>query len=355
MAEEAGNEFVAVLHDHLKNVKSTLSSRSNMVKTLKEEAIMSVREMETILNKLSGMFLGLESSLRKALSTPEVTATRMYSDVVATSSGPPRNHQLPSHLVAPPFGNTPKTSGLIVKTEDQHSTSHELKTLIKESLDPKALQLGVNNIRNLTGSAVFVECHNRTDCETMERELKKVKGLTVERPKRRLPTLIIKHVPKDIEDPDIKDIILHQNNLSQVDEPLINVKFTKRTFNDSRHIVIEVSPTLWRKLIGLEKIKIKWSMCRVENFIVVTRCMRCLAFGHTSKFCHNEQKCSICAGDHQWKNCNKQQDTCCSNCLKANTYIHDNTKKLNTNHSAFDKECPRLRRIEQLIINKTDY
>ena len=44
MAEEAGSEFVAVLHDHLKKVKSALSSRSNMDKTLKEEAIMSVRE-----------------------------------------------------------------------------------------------------------------------------------------------------------------------------------------------------------------------------------------------------------------------------------------------------------------------
>ena len=59
--EEAGREWVAVLHDHFKKVKSALSSRSNMDKTLKEEAIMSVREMETILNKLSDMFLGLES------------------------------------------------------------------------------------------------------------------------------------------------------------------------------------------------------------------------------------------------------------------------------------------------------
>ena len=99
----------------------------------------------------------------------------------------------------------------------------------------------------------------------------------------------------------------------------------------------------------------KWSMCKVENVIVVTRCMRCLAFGHTSKYCQNEQKSSICAGNHHWKNCDKQQYTCCSNCLRANTYIHDNAKKLNTINSVFHKECPRLRRIEQLIINKIDY
>jgi hypothetical protein len=31
------------------------------------------------------------------------------------------------------------------------------------------------------------------------------------------------------------------------------------------------------------------------------------------------------------------------------------TKKTNINHSVFSKECPRLCRIEALIISKTDY
>ncbi|PSN40404.1 Transient receptor potential-gamma protein [Blattella germanica] len=41
MAEEAGSEIVTVLQDHLIKVKSALQSRSNMDKTLKEEAINS--------------------------------------------------------------------------------------------------------------------------------------------------------------------------------------------------------------------------------------------------------------------------------------------------------------------------
>jgi hypothetical protein len=103
-----GSEFVAVLHDHLKKVKRAHSSRNNMDKTLKKEAIKSVREMDTILNKLGGMFLGIESSLRKALTTAEVTASRMYSEIVATSFGPSRNHQLPTHKVGLPPVTHPK-------------------------------------------------------------------------------------------------------------------------------------------------------------------------------------------------------------------------------------------------------
>jgi len=40
---------------------------------------------------------------------------------------------------------------------------------------------------------------------------------------------------------------------------------------------------------------------------------------------------------------------------KSNTHIHDESRKANENHGVFSRECPRLRRIESIIINKTDY
>jgi hypothetical protein len=96
-------------------------------------------------------------------------------------------------------------------------------------------------------------------------------------------------------------------------------------------------------------------MCKVEDFVVVTGCLKCLGLGLTSRFCQNQQKCSHCAEDHHWKECGNQHPNPCSNCLKANTYIHNEGKKLNTNHSVFSKECPRMCRIESIIISKTDY
>jgi hypothetical protein len=92
-------------------------------------------------------------------------------------------------------------------------------------------------------------------------------------------------VPKDVEDVAIKDTILQQNNLSHIEDPVLNIKLTKGTFEDSRHVVIEVSPNLRRELVALRKIKLHWSTCRFEDFVVVTRCLKCLGFGHTSRFC----------------------------------------------------------------------
>lgn len=323
-----------------------------MDRTLKEEALKSVSEMNCILNKLSGMFSGLESSLKKALITATKEPSRStYSEQLAASIGPQSNH----HPLLHPSGDSPQTAGLVIKPTDQNTTSQEIKKLIKEAVDPKTLQLGVNRIKNLSNNALFIECRNKVDCDIMERELKKMQSLTVESPKRRLPTLLLLHVPADVEDSDIKDIILQQNDLSDTENPILNVKFTKRRYNDSRHIVIEVSPTLRRKLIALRGVKIMWSMCKIEDFILVTRCMKCLGFGHTHKYCDKQQKCTICAGEHYWKECDNKHNICCSNCLIANTYIHDNSKKLRTDHSVFGNECPRLRRIKSIVINKTEY
>ena len=68
MAEEAGSELVAVICDNLSKVKQALPSRSNMDKMLKEEAMNAVSEMDSMLNRLSDMFLGLESTEKSANS-----------------------------------------------------------------------------------------------------------------------------------------------------------------------------------------------------------------------------------------------------------------------------------------------
>jgi hypothetical protein len=71
MAEEAGSELVAVACEHLNKVKQALLSRSNMDTTLKEEAVQLVSEMDSLLNRLRGMFLGQECTLKKAITTAE--------------------------------------------------------------------------------------------------------------------------------------------------------------------------------------------------------------------------------------------------------------------------------------------
>ena len=228
MAEEVGSEIVAVISDHLSKVKQALQSRSNMDRTLKEEAIHAVSEMDTMLSKLSGMFQGLESTLKKALIAAEKDKARLSSEQLVASPGPRANQTKGVHTVAQPNKVQPSTFGLVVKAADMKTSSHETKRIIKEAVDPKALKLGVCKLKNLANEAVFVECRTETDRDTLENELIKMSAITVGRPKKKLPTLLLKFVPKEVEDADIKSTILQQNNLTHLEDGILQKKFTKK-------------------------------------------------------------------------------------------------------------------------------
>ena len=77
MAEEAGSEIVALVREHLNKVKQALTSRSNMDKFLKEEEVLAVSEMDCLLKKLGGMFLGLESTLESTHYSREGESTQV--------------------------------------------------------------------------------------------------------------------------------------------------------------------------------------------------------------------------------------------------------------------------------------
>ena len=111
MSEEVGSELVALISDHLSKVKQALQSRSNMYRTMKEEAVHSVSEIDTMLNRLSGMFQGLESMLEKTLKTAEKDKTRLYSEQLAAPYGPTVNQSKRVQTVPHPSDTNPQHSG----------------------------------------------------------------------------------------------------------------------------------------------------------------------------------------------------------------------------------------------------
>nr|AKU04649.1 gag-like protein [Blattella germanica] len=355
MAEEAGGEIVAVVIDHLNKVKEALQSRHNMEKTIKEEALHSVSEINNLLNKLSGMFLGLECTLKKAITSGATGTPRLYSEQLVASvdaGGTRKTHTYPPLT---PSGDQPETAGIIITPTDPNMKQDSIKQIIRETIDPKSLKVGVSKMKKLSNNSLFVECNSNTDREILEKELSKLETLSTERPKKKLPAMLLKFVPQHIENSEIQDIILQQNDLMHLANPEIIVKFTKKSFDDSRHVVIQVSPHLRKELLAKQRIKMKWSMCRIEDFVIVTRCYKCLGYGHTKNFCTNKQTCSNCAEEHDWRECRNTQHKRCVNCVRANTLITNNNKKLDTNHSAISQSCPRLKRIDSIIINKTEY
>ena len=76
--------------------------------------------------------------------------------------------------MALPSDRQPSTFGLVVIAADEKTSSHEIKRIIKQTVDPKTLQLGVCKIKNLANELVFVECRSETDRDILEKELTKM-------------------------------------------------------------------------------------------------------------------------------------------------------------------------------------
>jgi len=81
-----------------------------------------------------------------------------------------------------PSAQPPQTVGLIVKAVDPNTSSHEANGLIKETADPKALQLGVRKLKDLANNSLLVECKSKTDRYILEKELGKYSTVPLVRP-----------------------------------------------------------------------------------------------------------------------------------------------------------------------------
>jgi hypothetical protein len=90
------------------------------------------------------------------------------------------------------------------------------------------------------------------------------------------------------------------------------------------------------------RVQIGWISCRVREFIPdPLRCFRCQAYGHTGKSCRGREKCSLCAGEHEWRGCpqaNKEREErrpVCPNCSGS--------------HSAAYRGCPKYQEAKEII------
>jgi hypothetical protein len=129
-----------------------------------------------------------------------------------------------------------------------------------------------------------------------------------------------------------------------------------------KHLIIEVSPEIRKIILNINKLNIEWSRHSVKDFISVTRCFKCLGFGHSKNNCDSDQQfCSSCGQcGHIHTNCplktSNSSIQICVNCKKYNDSVKNpETKKLDHKHNALYSRCPSLLRIKIIISSKINY
>jgi hypothetical protein len=93
-----------------------------------------------------------------------------------------------------------------------------------------------------------------------------------------------------------------------------------------------------RKLLLQKKIKLRWLICQIEDYVVANMCFKCFRFSHRIRDCRRGETCTLCAGKHRLGECTASPME--FKCINSLTYNKYKNKNICTNHSSLDKNCP---------------
>jgi hypothetical protein len=89
----------------------------------------------------------------------------------------------------------------------------------------------------------------------------------------------------------IDDFLSDQNSEQHIIcKFIIKSKSKIKSKNPKLKLIIEVSPELRKIILNLNKLNIEWSRHSVKDFIYITRCFKCLGFGHSKNNCDSDQQ-----------------------------------------------------------------
>jgi hypothetical protein len=232
---------------------------------------------------------------------------------------------------------------------------------------PNDLKIGIKSIRYISRGGLSIECRDEKECQLLSEEIgKQTLRLKATKPEKKRPTIVLKNVSPDIHQTDLFENILEKNyeikdyfenqNKDINEELKIKFKFRKSNSNSKDMYCLEVSPELRKLMLRIGRIFIGWETCKIEDSLPIIRCFKCHGFGHKSMECQTAvEKCGHCGGDHQSKDCSTERSNYkCINCSKRNLKPHHKSK-CDINHSAYDKNCPSLKRIQEIVKSRISY
>lgn len=234
-----------------------------------------------------------------------------------------------------------------IKPKNTNKTRHETKLEIKQKIDP--VKLPVKGIFNAANDGILIKCSNKEATKIVSDEITKNFNdeLEVSIPSVKFPRVRIANVfeSKDTAHEALCNKIREQNNqLFEENSSLKIIKIEENKRNENLiSIIIEIDPKAYNKIMASKKLFIGWSSCHVYDAIDLKRCFKCSHFGHMGDKCKNEHACPRCSKNHELKSC-KSKSVKCVNCVRFN---HKHNAKLETNHAAWDRNCPvYVKRIE---------
>lgn len=212
---------------------------------------------------------------------------------------------------------------------------------IKNKINPTNLQVGVSSFKPFKNDSIAITCQSSKDKEILHEEVTKQLGnqYNIQVSKLQKKKIKIIGIQEKMTDEELKQSILQQNNVLNVDENCYLKILTFKNLKNRMMAIVEIDELSFNVLVGAQKLKIKWSICNVYACLNVYRCFNCYGFNHKAATCKNDSICGKCGKKKHDGSCNGEVN--CVNCVTANMKFN---LKLDIHHSVFDEKCNVLQR-----------
>lgn len=256
-------------------------------------------------------------------------------------------------LMPPPTQYT-----VIVKSKDPIHTAEEVLQKVGKAVNVREEGIRIDRCRKAKDGKVVIGCSTADDVHKLSGKLRS-SDLTVEEAKPRMPLVEIRNVLAFNTDEEIVQSINKQNphitGALDVTEKTAKVRFRRKARNPlEEHIVLEVSPKLWRKLTEAGKLYVGMQRREVVDRSPLVQCSACLAYGHTRRLCQEQgDTCAYCAAKHERGKCEARQRAeppLCVNCAGA----PGGQGEVGA-HTAFSEECPARRKWDAIARSRVAY
>ncbi|KAF6197416.1 hypothetical protein GE061_020225 [Apolygus lucorum] len=244
-------------------------------------------------------------------------------------------------------------NNLILIDLPEGKDTKDIITNIKTALNPRKTGIVIRDIRTTARGGVALRADTEEDkVKILSLPQFGIDGFNAKQAPKRNPRLLILRVPSDLKSAELKEQLISRNQLGErwngeEVKPLYTVRYGRtREGADFVSWVVEVHQESWKLAKAHGRILLDYATCYVRDFLEVTRCFKCQAYGHTTKACPNEEStCAQCSGSHDTRQCTATNRKCV-NCLKLG---------LKADHSTAAPGCEAHRRAYIRLRASIDY
>ncbi|XP_061381137.1 uncharacterized protein LOC133319744 [Danaus plexippus] len=280
-----------VLCGTVKKLEGLMEEVKNVRRVI-EDTGAKVDTVGTRVGELEGKLMEYEVTVRdtgKAIETLKASA----STYAEAARAPKPKVQLPPCR---------PNHALIVSSTAPKDTSDTVIGKVREALDARRSGVQIGRVRKIRDGKIVISCGDRPGLEKTESRLKSQAGLKLEPAANRDPRVIIRNVFCYNTEADIIESLKCQNQKlwRDLDPAHFRVKevYRRKARNPHQaHVVLQVSPKVWRKLTEAGTIYIDIQGLTAEDQSSLVQCTRCLGYGHGRRNCKETvDRCSHCGG-----------------------------------------------------------